>query len=268
MMRKYLLSLLTATAASALAVSTVSAADLPAQTAPPAPVLAPVPIFTWTGFYAGVNAGWGWLDDNNENGIFVPAGTFTPPFAGVSGFVGGGAGGEDDGFVIGGQVGYNYQIGSFVVGVEADLQWADFNVENRVFVAPAGFPPTFIPAAFDEDDLEWFGTVRARAGVAFDRLLVYATGGFAYSDNDTGWVVGGGLEWALPTNFLGSSAATLGIEGLWVNLDRDENESVRIGSYIPTGTTTRVDVFVPGGDRDDSEFFVARAKLNFKFGTY
>jgi outer membrane immunogenic protein len=246
------------------------AADLPIREAPPPPMIAPVPIFTWTGFYVGANAGWGWLDDNNTTGVFVPAGTFAPPFAGVSGTLGGGGGGGDDnGFIGGGQVGFNYQMGAFVIGAEADIQWADFNVENNVFVVPATFPPSFVPAAFADDDMEWFGTVRARAGVAFGQALIYATGGFAYSDNNTGWVAGGGLEWAIPTGLFGSSAATIGLEGLWVSLERDDdNNGGFIGTYVPTGTATRVDVFVPNTDGDDNEFFVARAKLNFKFGTF
>lgn len=266
-MRKYILNLLGGITALAVPASGAWAADLPAREAPPAPVVS-VPVFTWTGFYVGANAGWGWLDNNNNNGIYIPAGTFAPPYAGVSGFLGGTAGGDDDGFVLGGQVGYNYQIGSFVLGVEADIQWADFNVENRLTFVPTGFPPSFVPAVLSDDDMEWFGTVRARAGVAFDRVLVYATGGFAYSDNNTGWTVGGGFEWALPTNFLGSSAATIGLEGLWVSLERDNNNSGFVGSYTPAGSTTPVNVFVPADRSGDNEFFVARAKLNFKFGTY
>lgn len=266
-MRKYTLNLLGGIAALTMPAFGALAADLPARAAPPAPIVA-VPVFTWTGFYAGVNAGWGWLDNNNNNGIFVPAGTFAPPYAGVSGVLGGTAGGDDNGVVLGGQIGYNYQIGSFVVGAEADIQWADFNVENRVFFAPTGFPPSFVPALLGQDDMEWFGTVRARAGVAFDRVLIYATGGFAYSDNNTGWTVGGGVEWALPTNFLGTSAATIGLEGLWVSLERDNNNSGYIGSYVPAGSATPVNVFVPAERSNDNEFFVARAKLNFKFSTY
>ena len=60
-MRKSLLSLLAGTALSTLAFSAASAADLP-QAPPPAPIIAAAPIFTWTGFYAGVNAGWGWRE--------------------------------------------------------------------------------------------------------------------------------------------------------------------------------------------------------------
>ena len=93
------------------------AADLPSRRAP-APMIAAVPVFTWTGFYVGANAGYGW-QNNDDSSIFVPAGTFGP------GTVGGTityADDEGDGFVGGGQVGYNYQIGSFVLGLEADIQ--------------------------------------------------------------------------------------------------------------------------------------------------
>jgi outer membrane immunogenic protein len=271
-MRKLVFGLLAATAGAALAASSASAADLPFRAAPPAPIIAAVPIFTWTGFYVGVNAGYGWQDSNNDSGVFVPPGTFVtaPGATGVVTF------GDDngDGFVGGGQLGYNYQVGSFVLGVEADLQWADLGGSNGVAVVPAGFPVTFVPAG-TVGGIDWFGTVRARVGVAFDRALIYATGGFAYggaddnnglgfvNDDDvrTGWVLGGGLEYAFTNNL------TAGIEGLWVNLDRNTN-----GAFIGTETTPGgavLPVFVPGRDDDsDNEFFVARAKLNFKFGSY
>ncbi len=268
-MKARILGLLAATAITTAGISAASAADLPVRAAPPlAPIIAAAPVFTWTGFYVGVNAGWGWQDNNND-GIFVPPGTFAAPFGGTSGTLGTGNG-EDDGFVGGGQIGYNVQFGTFVLGVEADIHWADFNVENNITSVPANFPPSFIAANIndDDDDMEWFGTVRARAGVAFGQALIYATGGLAYTDDTTGWVAGGGVEWALPTGFLGS-AATIGLEGLWVSLDEDDDDGDRfIGTYVPTGTATRVDVFAPGGNNDESEFFVARAKLNFKFGTF
>jgi outer membrane immunogenic protein len=269
--RNRILSLLASTAALACVTSAAIAADLPAP-APPPPII--VPVFTWTGFYAGVNAGYGWRDNNNTQGLFVPPGTFAPPFANVTGFLGnGGSNSNRDGFVGGGQIGYNYQFGSFVVGVEADIQWADFNVDQNLFFVPAGFPPSFVPAILNNnDDMEWFGTVRARAGVAFDRFLIYATGGFAYSDNNNGWTAGGGIEWALPSDLFGgfASAATIGLEGLWVSLERDDNNNNGfVGTYVPVIGGGPVSVFVPVADRGgDNEFFVARAKLNLKFGTY
>ncbi|MBB4040991.1 outer membrane immunogenic protein [Microvirga flocculans] len=180
------------------------AADLPSRRAP-APVVAAVPVFTWTGFYVGVNAGFGWSTNDSVTIAGVPY-----------------AVDDEAGFVGGAQAGYNYQIGSFVVGLEGDIQYADFGGDHVVF---------------DRDD--WFGTVRARAGVAFDRALVYATGGFAFADDANGWTVGGGLEYAFTNNLSAK------IEGLYVSLDQD----TPFGSY-------------------DAEFGVVRAGLNYRFGTY
>jgi outer membrane immunogenic protein len=203
-----------------------------------------------------VNAGYGWNTNSNNNGVFVP---------GV-GFVDNG-GNNDGGFVGGGQLGYNWQIGSFVIGAEADIQWADIgNNNNNLFVPGVGFV-----AGGNNNGMDWFGTVRARAGVAFDRFLVYATGGFAYSDNNrnsvfvpgvgfvdnggsnTGWTVGGGVEWALPVNWFGSSAVTFGVEGLYVNLGHNNNDNVLLNNVAFDN------------NRRDNEFGVVRAKLNFKF---
>jgi outer membrane immunogenic protein len=262
-MRKSLLCLLAGTALSALNFSATSAADLP-QAPPPAPIIAAAPLFTWTGFYAGVNAGWGWRDDNEETVILngaLPGTLFFP-------------GNGDGGFVGGAQIGYNFQTGSFVWGLEADIQWADTDQDEEVRFVPAGAPGTFVPGEFDNNLSDWFGTVRARAGVAFDRVLVYATGGVAYTDDKAGWVVGGGAEWALPVGGLfGSigSAATFGIEGLWVSFDEDDDDfdaTRPIGTFTPAGGGTPVNVFAPDLGNNENEFFIARAKLNFKFGTY
>jgi outer membrane immunogenic protein len=271
LMKNRILSLLAATAITTLGVSAASAADLPYRSAPPAPVFSAVPVFTWTGFYVGVNAGYGW-QDNNDSSVFVPAGTIAAGSpAGTIVY------GDDngDGFVGGGQIGYNYQIGSFVLGIEADLQFADLGGNNGTALVPAAYTAVgFVPAGA-VGGIDWFGTVRARAGVAFGQALIYATGGFAYGgaddDNDafglvndddvrTGWVLGAGVEYAFTNNL------TAGIEGLWVSLDHDNN-----GAFIGTVPAPggRRPVFVAGRDDDDQgDFFVARAKLNFKFGTY
>src|SRR6478609_8294673 len=94
-----------------------SAADLPMRQAPPAPFIAAVPIFTWTGFYVGAQAGYSWGDNNNGFGIAN---------SNVA-FVGGTP------FVVGGHVGYNAQFGQFVVGVEGDLEWSDLGGSDSTF---------------------------------------------------------------------------------------------------------------------------------------
>ena len=109
--------------------------------------------------------------------------------------------------------------------LETDIQWADTDQDEMLRSFRSARPAPSCPATFDNNLSDWFGTVRARAGVAFDRVLVYATGGLAYTDDNTGWVVGGGVEWALPVNWFGSSAVTFGLEGLWVSVDRDDDNN-------------------------------------------
>jgi outer membrane immunogenic protein len=192
---------------------TAFAADLPSRVAAPAPIIAAVPLFTWTGFYVGVNAGYGW--SNNDFDAFDAADVD-----------------DDGGFVGGAQAGYNYQIGSFVVGLEGDIQYADFGAEGAFDFDGDGDDDRF-------ESSDWFGTVRARAGVAFGQALIYGTGGFAFADDANGWTVGGGIEYAFTNNLSAK------IEGLYVNLDLDNN---------------LVD--------DEAEFGIIRAGLNFRFGTY
>jgi outer membrane immunogenic protein len=234
-MRTSALGLLAATAALAIAASTAHAADLPSRYAP-APAYNALPVFTWTGFYAGLNAGYGWNVGTSRY--------YDPAFGAVAGRRGGG-------FVGGAQAGYNYQFGMFVVGAEADLQYAA--VGNK----GASYGTTYFPG--DSDG--YFGTIRARAGVAFDRAFVYGTGGFAYGDiggnkgrdavlgyhtgNETngGWTLGGGAEYAITNNI------TAKVEGLYVDLDTKDN-------YV-LGGRARVD--------RDAEFGVFRAGVNYKF---
>jgi outer membrane immunogenic protein len=193
-----------------------SAADLPSRKGPvAAPVYIP-PVFTWTGFYVGANAGYGWGNANNNVGANLA---------------------DIDGFVGGGQVGYNYQMGQFVLGLEADLQGSDLNNGARVRVRT-----------------DYFGTVRARVGFAFDRFLPYITGGWAYGNVKTsilplglssdrshtgGWALGGGLEYAITDNVIA------GVEYLYVDLG-DKNI---LGSGVKVGT----------------DFSVVRARLSYKF---
>jgi outer membrane immunogenic protein len=209
------------------------AADLPSRRAAPAPMIAAVPVFTWTGFYVGVNAGYGWT--NNDFSVVTPAGTVLAV-----------TGEDDGGFVGGAQVGYNFQFGSFVVGVETDLQYADIGGRGS-------FTPVVGTTFVTDDSDNYFGTVRARLGFAFDRALIYATGGFAYGDVGTfgggsngGWTVGGGIEYAFTNNL------TLKLEGLYVNLDQNDVQLTR-GGVVYTSN---------GGDND---FGVARVGLNYKF---
>jgi outer membrane immunogenic protein len=278
-MKKLLASLAAFTALTAAA----SAADLPRRAAPP-PIFTPVPVFTWTGFYAGFNAGYAFdASSSNTGSTFIVPGGAT-----VSGFPASATFREQnqEGFSGGGQIGYNVQFtpgSGVVVGIEADAQYLDFGRNrNTAFVTGGALRPgLYLTDPRGLSSLDFFGTVRGRLGYAFDRVLVYGTGGFAYGSgssdrsfggfagNDsfrTGWTVGGGIEYALPTdsflNFFRSSAVTLKVEGLYVNLDRNTRNQ---GAFIIDAASNVPVAYNPVGRRDD-EFAVVRAGLNYKFG--
>jgi outer membrane immunogenic protein len=227
-MKNYLLS--GVAALGLIAAGAATAADLPARKGP---VMAPIyaPVFTWTGFYVGANAGYGFGKVKSRGWNAV--GTLF---------------GDTDGFVGGGQIGYNYQVGQAVFGLEADFQGADL----KAGPSWAGF------GVVGNSKVEWFGTVRGRIGYAFDRFLPYVTGGYAYgnvkttlapglgingfngdSNTHSGWTVGAGLEYAITDNL------TVRGEYLYVDLDK---KSI-------FGTAAKV----------GHEFSVVRAGLNYKF---
>jgi outer membrane immunogenic protein len=239
MMRKFLLGTVCAVALG----GTAMAADL----APPPPPPPIIPIFTWTGFYVGVNAGYGW-STNNDNGVFVPGIGFT-------------GGGDVSGFVGGGQIGYNYQFGvgsGFVAGIEADIQWADLNNNNNnngAFFDAAG--NAIIVGGNNNNGTDWFGTVRPRLGYAFDRALIYITGGLAFTDNNAGWTIGGGLEYAFTDHL------TAKIEGLYINIDQNNNNSVFGLGLVNTNCGAFGNCL--GNNNNNNEFGVVRAGLNYKF---
>ena len=171
--------------------SSAFAADLPSYKSPPtmAPLNAPGP-FSWSGFYAGVNAGYGWGSVSNSN--------FGNPSGGM----------------IGAQVGYNYQIGQFVGGLEADFAATDLNAKNSFYLGNNSLSTGFLT------------TERARAGVALDRALLFVTGGYAgvetnasfgdplnrYGYSQSHWrnggVIGAGIEYAF-TNQISAKAEYL-----------------------------------------------------------
>ena len=228
---------------SALAVAIVAgllstqafAADLPnRKTAPVAPVTY-APAFSWTGFYVGVNAGYGWSGGTD---VTVVGGGTTTLFTGS----------DEGGFTGGAQAGYNVQTGAFVFGLETDIQYADF-----------GGGRTFAPSLVTTGSGNYWGSLRGRIGFAADRALFYVTGGLAYGDigenvfgnNDTraGWALGGGVEYAFTNNW------TAKVEGLYVDIDRGNKAgSITTGGTLYTATQS-----------SDSGFGIVRAGLNYKF---
>jgi outer membrane immunogenic protein len=225
------------------------AADIPMRAAPPpAPVMAVPPAFTWTGLYVGVNGGVAFQDENRRRGGR-----------------GGGRGGDDSSILGGGQIGYNMQFGMFVAGVEADIQAIDFERIN-----PALNPNrnrNRVNGRDNDDEVDAFGTVRGRLGLAFfDRGLIYATGGLAWKsdegnnggrrlggndDENIGYTVGGGVEYAFTNNL------SLKVEGLYVDFS-DNND----------GNRNRGNRRVNFTGNDSREFGLVRAGLNFRFNTF
>ena len=260
-MRKHVLTL---AGAATIALSSAGlAADLPSRAPPP---IVAIPIFTWTGFYIGVNAGWGSRQNDSNDPVFLDQ-NLGVGLVGLNGTVLF-PGLDDNTFTGGGQIGYNYQIGSFVVGLEADIQGIDNGggSDVLVFLPGAGFRGNFQPGIFTNETSDWWGSVRGRLGFAVDRFLIYGTAGWAFTDNNSGWAAGAGFEWALPVNWFGSSAVTFGLEGLWVSIDRGNNDlgGSFVGTFTPIGGPTQP-IFAPQIGNNDDEFFVGRAKINFKF---
>ena len=167
-----------------------------------APVAVYVPAYSWTGFYVGAQVGFEWASaDHRFREVGVP---------GVS-IAGGDS--RPDGVIGGGHVGYNWQNGQLVLGVEADFEGGDVNGDVRRLT-----PASSTGMTFAEADLNWQGSVRGRVGYAMDRTLFYFTGGWAFADFDfkgdlvrpiccgfsetlNGWTVGGGVEYAFMPNF-------------------------------------------------------------------
>jgi len=158
-------------AAMTAAAGTAGAADLPRGNAPYyAPP--PVSVYNWSGFYAGLNLGYQWGHVTN---------TGIDP-AGIAG---------------GGQLGYNWQMGQFVFGVETDIQ-------------ASAADDTFAPYKFSNP---WFGTLRGRAGYAINNMLLYGTLGLAYGNLEgqlvnlsetktlVGWAGGAGMEVGITPNW-------------------------------------------------------------------
>ena len=243
--------ILFAVSAVALALSAGSAfaSDLPSRKEAPIYIPPPPPPL-WTGFYGGLNIGGGWDNGGGSTGYSAyydpafpigstpttgrhhhhrpigPANLFFDPNGNSLGTAGGVVGGA--------QVGYNYQFGQFVIGVETDFQGTSISgggnnasqalvtspyyntrVGGSEFLAPIG------ALTGANTSLSWFGTVRGRVGyLVLPTLLIYGTGGFAYGQVDafgfsntaTGWTAGGGAEWLFAPNWSAK------IEYLYVSL--------------------------------------------------
>ncbi len=220
------------------------AADMPVKT----PILkAPPPLPTWTGVYAGVNAGYSFGHDRYDK--IPPGGASTAPSIAAP-----------NGAVLGGQLGYNWQLGHVVLGLEGDAQWTG---QDGTGCATAACIVNQVPesdARPVEHRLKWFSTLRGRLGWAHDGWLFYVTGGGAwggvretdsviidfipasavYNATLSGWTGGLGAEARLWRNW------SVKLEYLHLDLGGMTNSSHLVGQSGPIGfdvtevTTSRV----------------------------
>jgi outer membrane immunogenic protein len=235
------------------------AADLAPKPVEPVPPEV-VPAFTWTGFYVGLNAGYGRANLDTDLAA-IPTATPGPATRALGFAIDGGRGRVKDttnGFIGGGQVGYNYQFDPhWVAGVEADIQYAGIDSTVRA-VGDDDAPITV------KTQLDWYGTARLRAGYAFDNVLIYGTGGLAYghvkskfsvpgesfsgSETKFGWTLGGGVEYALTQNW------TLRAEYLYIDLGKAKTIDAASADGL-TRITAKADV----------SLHTLRAGVNYKF---
>jgi outer membrane immunogenic protein len=177
---------------SALISTSALAADMqypPPPPPPPVVVSPPYYVLSWTGFYIGANAGYGWANVSSDTL---------------------GSGSDDlAGFIGGGQLGYNWQAGNFLFGFEGDFQGSAQHSSNTLTILGV--------TGNIEQKIPWFATLRGRLGYASGPWLIYLTGGAAWanyelsasalgvsvSDNvtKTAWTVGGGVEWMFVSNW-------------------------------------------------------------------
>jgi outer membrane immunogenic protein len=185
-------TLLASVGAIALTGSAAFAADLPSR-APPPVFLPPPPVFTWTGFYAGLNAGYTFGGSNSVTVNTVPAFADEVDFPGIATPLADAAAAsatadlsaDRSGFIGGGQIGYNFQFAnSWLVGIEADMQGTGARSSDIVTgVAPIATLPGDVTQSVISvnNSVDWLGTVRGRLGFLITpTMLIYGDGGFAY----------------------------------------------------------------------------------------
>ena len=271
--------LLCAVGVSALLIAAPLGAALAADMAVKAPP--PAPVSTWTGFYAGVNAGVGWT---TEIYTTAPGGTLiTLPFDGSLGWFQNLSGSSTAGFTGGGQAGYSQQVNNWVWGVETDIQYYGAKAGNSSVFTSTVPPGTGTLTNSISSDTPWFGTARLRLGttVVSPNLLLYVTGGFAYgrenvsglvsvtsggalietfpfglSKTSGGYAVGGGGEWKF------SGMWSLKAEYLHVELGNGQSQTVATTTLGPGALAT--DVLTLASSRD--RLNIVRFGLNYKFG--
>jgi len=243
-MKSTIRALLLGSAASLVMTGAALAADLRGSIAPP-------PYYTnWTGFYAGVNGGYGWNDDAI---VFNSVVGLRP---------------NPSGALFGGQVGYNWQFApDWVFGVETDFAWSD------IF----GSALTSVPGAFTAvERVNMLGTLRGRVGYALENVLLYGTAGIAYGRTDLATSsINPVLGACGPTGFCASAASTewmvgwsAGVGFDWAFLPRWSFRSEYLHYDLGSRQQNLIDPGIPTAPLVASANFrgdILRGAINFKF---
>ena len=216
-------------------IGAAAAADgLPLPPPPPLPMPV-VQVFSWTGFYIGANAGWGWTNGS---------GTFTTPLGADPFTI------NNNSFLGGAQTGYNWQMGPAVFGAEADFQGT---TASGPLSATAG--PTVSATA----KTPWFGTMRGRVGYAMDRVLLYVTGGAVYGNSTWNGTVSSVGSFSSSTTFW-TWTAGLGAEMAFWDCWGAKLEYLYVGT--PSTTPAVPTVTAVSGNSNTN---IIRAGLNYHF---
>lgn len=215
-----------------LLTSTAQAADL-GWNSGASPVYSPTPASGWSGFYAGVNAGYGWGTLSRQP-------------------VGGGAQTQNNtsGGQFGAQAGYNMDMGGFVLGGEADLQWA--NIGHTEDLPGVG--------SF-KAGIDFYGTLRGRAGMSFGQVMPFVTAGIAAGRGSASLTNPGGVTTSQSATHMGWTV------GAGLEAQATENISIKAEYlYVDLGTQSYNGLPAGVGNIDATQrFSVVRAGLNYKF---
>jgi outer membrane immunogenic protein len=253
---KKLVSALLGLAALSLA-APASAADLAARpyTKAPAPMIAAV--YDWSGFYIGINGGGGWSHKCWDTTTpFVPVGFFavapTPIAPGSEGCH------NASGGVVGGQLGYRWQSGAWVFGLEGQGDWANIRGSNVSIYAPFALNS-------NRTKIDGIGLITGQVGYAWNNVLLYVKGGGAITDNKFSGVVGGVLlDQASGTRWAGAVGA-----GLEVGFAPNWSVAAEYDHLFIGNQNTNLN-FVGGGlSRSDNirqDVDMATVRLNYRFG--
>jgi outer membrane immunogenic protein len=230
---------LSTVAASALLATSLAAhaADLPARPAYPAPVAAP--LYSWTGFYLGVNGGYAW-------GRQDPLSLITDRFDRFDFDANGG--------MFGGTFGAQIQSGRVVLGIESDIDWADIKGSSAVTPTIFGVNQGF--TANVSTHIDWVGTVRTRVGYALDNWLIYGTGGVA--------LLGGKTDVALNGVTCGT-AGNLPCSGSGNRVGVAAGAGIEYG-FTPSWSAKLEYLWVGAGAVETAKINMIRAGLNYRFG--